>query len=98
MPLPVPNAISGVSSAIPQASEGNAGAGLTSGLPSVGSVIPGVADIGHFFDLLSSGALWIRAVEIILGAGLIIVGLATLVSGTPVGQAAARAGKAAAIL
>jgi hypothetical protein len=74
-----------------------AGATGTTSLPNPGSILGGLGDIGHFFDLLASGALWIRVAEVILGAGLIIVGLATLVSG-PAGRAATRAGKAAAIL
>lgn len=86
---------------IPQALEGAAaglaGATGASNAPTPTTVLGGLGDIGHFFDLLASGALWIRVAEVILGAGLIIVGLATLVSG-PVGQAATRAGKAASIL
>jgi hypothetical protein len=62
------------------------------------TTLTGLAAIGDFFQRLTQGATWIRIAEGILGLGLIIVGLAKLASGTAVGKAAARAGKAAAIL
>ena len=58
----------------------------------------GLAAIGDFFARLAQGATWLRVAEVILGGALIIIALAKLASGTPVGQAAAKAGKAAMIL
>lgn len=63
-----------------------------------GGLGAGLADIGKFFHLLTEGSTWIRIAEAMLGLGLIIVGLAKLASGTAAGRAAARVGKAAAIL
>lgn len=60
--------------------------------------VPGLSAIGDFFGRLAQASTWIRVAEVILGAGLIIVSLARLAAGTPVGQAAAKAGKAAMIL
>lgn len=60
--------------------------------------LSGLAAIGDFFSRLTQASTWIRVAEVLLGAGLIIVGLAKLASGTPVGKAAVKAGKAAAIL
>lgn len=57
-----------------------------------------LASIGDFFRRLTEGSTWLRIAEGLLGLGLIIVGLAKLASGTAAGRAAARAGKAAAIL
>lgn len=58
----------------------------------------GLAAIGDFFSKLGKANTWLRVAEVLLGAGLIIVALARLASGTPIGRAAVRAGKAAAIL
>jgi hypothetical protein len=58
----------------------------------------GLAAIGDFFSRLTKANTWIRVAEVVLGAGLIIVGLAHLASGTAVGKAATKAGKAVALL
>ena len=58
----------------------------------------GLAAIGDFFSKLGQASTWIRVAEVLLGLGLLIVGVARLASGTPIGNAAASAGKAAAIL
>ena len=63
-----------------------------------GIPVTGLNAIGDFFRRLTEGSTWIRVAEAILGLGLVIVGLAKLASGTSVGRAAVRAGKAAAIL
>ena len=62
------------------------------------SPLSGLAAIGDFFGRLTEASLWIRVAEVILGLGLITVGLAHLAAGTPIGRAAAKAGKAAALL
>ena len=51
-----------------------------------------------FLSMLTSGNLWIRVAEGIVGLALIIVGLAELGQGTPIGKAATTIGKAAMIL
>jgi hypothetical protein len=55
-------------------------------------------NIAAFFDKLSQASTWLRIAEFLLGAGLIIVGLAKLTAGTPVGKAAGNAAKAAALI
>ena len=60
--------------------------------------LTGVNAIGDFFGRLTEASTWIRVAEVIAGIGLIIIGLAKLAAGTPVGRAATRAGKAAMIL
>ena len=62
-----------------------------------GAAIPGVANIGAFFDRLGQAATWIRVVEIILGGALILAGVAKLMSGTAAGEAAGTALKVAAL-
>jgi len=71
---------------------GSGGAGLVS------NPLDFLRNIAAFFDKLGQASTWLRIGEFIIGAGLIIVGLARLASGTAVGKAAVRAGKAAAIL
>lgn len=62
------------------------------------SEFSGLAAIGDFFSRLTQASTWIRVAEVLLGAGLIIVAIAKLASDTPIGHAAAKAGKAAMIL
>jgi hypothetical protein len=77
---------------------------VNKGIPAAAAAVPkipvlgGLAAIGDFFQRLTQASTWIRAAEVVLGLGLIIVGLAHLASGTAVGRAAMKAGKAAAIL
>lgn len=77
-----------------------ASAGLSGALGAAADIsLPsGLTAIGDFFNKLGSASTWIRVAEVLLGLGLLIVGVAKLASGTPVGQAAQTAGKAAAIL
>jgi len=60
--------------------------------------LTGLAAIGDFFQRLTQASTWVRIAEGLLGLGLVIVGLAHLASGTAVGRAAAKAGKAAMLL
>jgi hypothetical protein len=60
--------------------------------------LTGLAAIGDFFQRLGQPATWIRVGEVLLGLALIVVGLAKLAEGTPVGNAALKAGKVAALL
>lgn len=60
--------------------------------------LSGLASIGDFFGRLTQGATWIRALELLLGAGLVLVGLAHAAGGTPAGRAAKRVAVKAAIL
>ena len=64
----------------------------------VDNAVPGLSQIGKAFNDLTEGPFWIRALEVLLGLGLIVVALAKLASGTSAGKAAVAAGKAAAIL
>lgn len=72
-----------------------AGAG-TGGVSSDTNLLPGLANIGAFFDKLGEANTWIRVAEILLGAALILTGVAKLLSGTSVGQAAGQAAGTAA--
>ena len=63
-----------------------------------GNLPSGLDAIGDFFNKLGQAGTWIRVAEVLLGLGLLIVGISKLASGTPIGNAAATAGKAAAIL
>lgn len=47
------------------------------------------------FGAATQPAMWVRVGEVILGLALIIVGLAKLAEGTPIGNAAAKAAKVA---
>jgi len=68
------------------------------GKGSVPNPLAGLAAIGDFFQRLTQAGTWIRVGQVLLGAALIIIGLARLGSGTAAGKAAMKAGKAAAIL
>jgi hypothetical protein len=58
--------------------------------------LSGLASIGDFFGRLTQGSTWIRVLEMVLGVGLVLVGLAHAAGGTPAGRAAKRiAAKAA---
>jgi hypothetical protein len=82
-----------------QAQPGGANASNPVGAAVTGAAnsIPGLANIGAFFDRLGQAATWIRVAEIILGGALILAGVAKLISGTAAGQAAGTALKAAAL-
>jgi hypothetical protein len=78
-------AASGNGAQVPQAAAGGAAAGQAAG-----SAVTGWT---HNIEQ------WlVRGFEMLLGAALIIVGLAKLASGTPAGKAALKIGKAAAVL
>lgn len=77
---------------------GAAAKGAANAVSTLTSPLSGIAAIGDFFQRLTQASTWIRAAEVLLGLGLIIVGLAELAKGTSVGRAAAKAGKAAALL
>jgi len=66
--------------------------------PSGAQQLLGVNAIGDFFSRLSQASTWIRVTEVVLGAALLLIGLAKLAAGTSIGKAAIKAGKAAAIL
>lgn len=84
--------------ALPEAQQ-LARAGVTTGsLPRLPNPVSGLAAIGDFLGRLSQASTWVRVTEALIGLGLIIVGVAKLAAGTPVGNAALTAGKAAAIL
>jgi hypothetical protein len=57
-----------------------------------------LSTIGQFFSRLGQANTWLRIGEFLLGAALVVVGTAHLMSGTPVGRAAAGVVKKAAIL
>jgi hypothetical protein len=48
--------------------------GLDAGLP--GFSIPGLSQLGDFFGALTGANLWIRAAKVLVGATLVIVGIA----------------------
>lgn len=54
-------------------------------------------NIAVFFDKLGQANTWLRIGEFLLGAGLVIAGIAKLASGTAAGKAAGKALKAAAL-
>lgn len=56
----------------------NPGTALKAGESYVANSIPGVAQIGDFFDRLSQGNTWIRVGEVILGIFLIMSGVMKL--------------------
>jgi hypothetical protein len=60
--------------------------------------LSGLAAIGDFFSRLTEGSTWIRVLEMVLGAGLVLVGLAHAASGTPAGRAAKSVAVKAALL
>lgn len=60
--------------------------------------LAGLASIGDFFGRLTEGATWIRVLELVLGVGLVIVGMAHAAAGTPAGRAAKRVATRAALL
>lgn len=59
--------------------------------------LTGLASIGDFFGRLTEANTWIRALELILGVGLVIVGIAHAAAGTPAGRAAKRVAVKAAL-
>lgn len=67
------------------------------GKGSVPNPLSGLAAIGDFFQRLTQAGTWIRVGEVLLGAALIIVGLARMASGTAAGRTAVKAAKVAAI-
>ena len=73
-------------------------AGQAANAASKAAGLTGLAAIGDFFQRLSQANTWIRVGEVLLGLALIIIGLAKLAEGTPLGHAALKAGKAAALL
>lgn len=57
-----------------------------------------LSTIGQFFSRLGEANTWLRIGEFLLGAALIVVGTAHLMTNTPMGRAAAGVAKKAAIL
>lgn len=78
--------------------ENQAITGAAKGAIQITSWQQGLEAIGRFFAGLGQASTWLRVAEVLLGAGIIIVAAAKLASGTSVGQAAQKAGKAAMIL
>lgn len=74
--------------------------GLDTGSNIINAIPSALSSISpdKFLALLTSGSLWIRVAEVILGLGLLIIGVAKLASGTPLGSAALKVGETAAIL
>jgi hypothetical protein len=64
----------------------------------IANPLAGLAAVGDFFQRLTQAGTWARVGQVVLGAALIIIGLARMASGTAAGSAAVKAGKAAAIL
>jgi hypothetical protein len=62
-----------------------------------GVSLTGLAAIGDFFGRLTEGATWIRVLELVLGVGLVMVGLAHAAAGTPAGRAAKHVAAVAAL-
>lgn len=60
--------------------------------------LSGLASIGDFFGRLTEANTWIRALELLLGVGLLLVGMAHAAGGTPAGRAAKRVAVKAALL
>jgi hypothetical protein len=60
--------------------------------------LSGLSAIGDFFGRLTQANTWIRVLEMILGVGLVIVGMAHAAAGTPAGRAAKRVATTAALL
>jgi hypothetical protein len=78
---------------------------VNKGLPAAAAAVPTVTNpldflrnIGAFFDKLSQASTWLRIGEFILGAALVIVGVAKLASGTAAGKAATKIATKAALL
>jgi hypothetical protein len=64
----------------------------------VGNPLSGLAAIGNFFNLLTQRQTLIRIAEGVIGLGLIVVGLAKLAEGTPIGKAAGTVARTARIM
>jgi hypothetical protein len=58
------------------------------------TIIPGVKEIGEFFNALTQGNTWIRVGEGALGLLLLVVGVAAITRGTPIGSAIRTGAKA----
>lgn len=72
---------------------GGTGPGLS--LP---NPLSGLESVSGFFSTLTQANTWIRVAEVLLGAALLIIGLAKLASGTEVGKAAKGIAMKAALL
>lgn len=83
---PTTSVKTGVSNAVSQEATGSA------------TGLAGLASIGDFFGRLTEANTWIRVLELILGVGLVIVGMAHAAGGTPAGRAAKRVAVKAALL
>lgn len=53
----------------------------------VTNLVPGVKEIGQFFNALTQGATWLRIGEAALGIMLVGLGVAAMTKGTPIGSA-----------
>jgi hypothetical protein len=64
----------------------------------ISGAVSATEGVSSFLGQLSNKNTWVRIAEVVLGLGLLIVGLSQLAKGTPVGNAATKVAKAAAIL
>jgi hypothetical protein len=80
----------GIVSPAAAAASGEASSAASNISSAAGNILPGLADIGHFADLLASGSLWIRIGEVALGLLLIAVGVAQLTHAIPAATRVAR--------
>jgi hypothetical protein len=51
------------------------------------NLVPGVKEIGQFFNALTQGSTWLRIAEGALGVLLVGLGIAAITKGTPIGSA-----------
>jgi len=63
-----------------------------------GAKVSSLGQIGSFFGALTQKNTWIRVAEVLLGAALLIIGLAKLASGTEAGKAATKIATKAALI
>lgn len=66
--------------------------------PPLSNPLQGVQAIGDFFQRLSQASTWIRVAEVVLGAALIIVGLAHITQAGKLARQAAKVGAKAGLL
>lgn len=71
--------------------------GANSVAAAVSNPLAFLRNIGAFFDKLSEASTWLRIGEFLLGAALVVVGVAKLASGTAAGRAAGKVAKVAAL-
>lgn len=72
--------------------------GTVGTIPVVANPLDWLSNIADFFDRLSQANTWIRIAEFVLGGALVLVGVAHMAKGTPVGDAAGKIAKTAGLL